>query len=478
VTTQCATAERPLAIHELPQLLPAVLEPTYDQVLPGLLGGQPVQLPQHMPTRLPATCARELAAALAPQRRQRTAGTPRATPHTAGPVVIDEAGCARLLGFLAQVRDRRDPRGRRYPLPYLLALPIVAMMAHQLDLAAIGEWVTEAPEHLLLALGAPTGPTGQARRPDTKTITEALAEHGEDYDRALCAFTGALARDQHRQVHGGLRRCLHVDGKAQKGAARPGGQAPMLLSARLDDGTVAAQRSVPTEKTNEITVFAPLLDQISDADLAGTVVTADQLHTQRGHAHYLHRRHGFYVFTVGENQKKLFAALDALPWQHIAVESATVERGHGRIEIRTIRTLPVTEQIAALFPHAAQAFLLERYIYDYDGQPLGAVAVLGITNLPADQADGAALLAYVRGHWSIESLHWLRDCVFGEDDSRLASAARAMAALRNLIVSICRLRGITRISRQLRDCGRDPYRRPLVLLGLARPTNNPIVAAT
>ncbi len=480
MTTQCAIAQRPLTIDDLPDLLPAVLEPTYDQVLPDLLGGRVFQLPRHMPTHLPETCARELAEALAPGRKQRSPRTPRSSPEAAmpSPAVIDEAACARLLGFLSQVGDRRGARGRRYPLPYLLALPIVAMTAHQVDLTAIGEWVTAAPEHLLLALGAPTDAAGIPRRPDTKTITEALADHGEDYDRALCAFTGALARDQHRQTHGGLRRCLHVDGKAQKGAAPPGGRAPMLLSARFDDGSVAAQRSVPVEKTNEITVFAPMLDQIADTDLDGTVVTADQLHTQREHAHYIHRRNGYYVFTVGENQPKLFAALDALPWQHIAVEHATVDRGHGRIEIRTIRTLPVTENIATLFPHATQAFLLERYIYDYQGEQLGAVAVLGITSLSGDQADGAALLAYVRGHWSIESLHWLRDRVFGEDDSRLASAARAMAALRNLVVSIFRLRGITRISRQLRECGRDPYRRPLILLGLARPTNDPTVTAT
>jgi predicted transposase YbfD/YdcC len=483
VTAQCAIAWRPLTIDDLPDLpdlLPAVPEPTYDQVLPDLLGGQPVQLPPHMPTRLPATCARELAAALAPQRKQRLPRTPATTPNTAmpSPVVIDEAGCARLLGFLAQVHDRRNRRGRRYPLPYLLALPIVAMTAAQSDPTAIGEWVTAAPEALLLALGAPTSRTGLARRPDTKTITEALTQHGEDYDRALCAFTAALARDRHQPDRGRLHRCLHVDGKAQKGAAPPGGPAPMLLSARFDDGTVAAQRPVPVEKTNEITVFAPLLDQVSDADLAGTVVTADQLHTQREHARYLDRRHGYYVFTVGENQPKLFAALDALPWQHIAVEDATVDRGHGRIEVRTIRTLPVTETIAALFPHAAQAFLLERYIYDYDGKPLGAVAVLGITNLPTDQADGTALLAYIRGHWSIESLHWLRDRVLGEDDSRQTGAAHAMAALRNLIVSVFRLRGITQISRQLRQCGRDVYQLPLVLLEVAKPTINPTVAQT
>jgi hypothetical protein len=101
VPVECAITERPLTIADLPDLLPAVLQPVYDQVLPALLGGDPVTLPTQMPTGLPATAAAELAAALAPQRPPRTS---RATPAVAsGPVtagttmVIDEAGCARLL---------------------------------------------------------------------------------------------------------------------------------------------------------------------------------------------------------------------------------------------------------------------------------------------------------------------------------------------------------------------------------------------
>ena len=473
MTVECAITDRPLTIADLPEWLPAVLEPTYDQVLPALFGGDPVILPPQMPTGLPATAAVELAAALAPERPPRAGRTtpvPASGPAVAGTaVVFDVAGCARLLGFLAQIVDRRALRGRRYPLTYLLALPVVAMLAQHLDITAIAEWVADAPDNLLLAFGAATGRTGRPRRPDAKTLTDVLAVHGEDYDRALCAFTGALAREQHQHTHGGLRRCLHVDGKAQKGATTPDGRTPMLLSDRADDGTVAAQRVVDVDKTNEITVFAPMVDQISDTQVTGTVFTADQLHTQREHAEYLHRRHAFYVFTVGGNQPRLFAAIDALPWAQIAVEHATIDRGHGRIEIRTIRTLPATPAIADLFPHAAQVFLLERYIYDTAGKPLGAVAVLGITNLAPTQADPAALLAYVRGHWSVESLHWLRDVVLGEDNSRQSAAARAMAALRNLVIGICRLAGITRISRQLRHNSRDPYQRPLVLLGLAKP---------
>jgi len=206
------------------------------------------------------------------------------------------------------------------------------------------------------------------------------------------------------------------------------------------------------------------------------VVTADQLHTQRAHATYLHQRGAHYVFTVGGNQPKLYAALDELPWQQIAIEDATADRGHGRIEVRTIKTLPVTEHIRTLFPHVEQAFLLERHIYAQDGTLQGAVAVLGITSLPADHADGAAIAAYVRGHWSVESLHWLRDVTFGEDNSTVTSAYQAMAAIRNLVIGICSLRGIRNLARQLRACHRDPYRLPLFLMGLMKP--NPHHTAT
>src|SRR5262249_30680277 len=97
-------------------------------------------------------------------------------------------------------------------------------------------------------------------------------------------------------------------------------------------------------------------------------------------------------------------------------------RGHGRIELRTIRALLATDTIKGLFPHVEQVFLLERHIYAYDGTLVASAAVLGITSLPADQADAAAIAAYVRGHWSVEVLHHLRDTVLGEDASRVKAA--------------------------------------------------------
>jgi predicted transposase YbfD/YdcC len=478
VPVQCVSGAPGLAMAEVPEVLPVVVPVA--QPVPVWLGGEPVVLGEQMPRGLPEGAARQLAAVLADRPQPQDAGRsgraqgrveswrPPARLAVDGDVDLqaDVAECQRLVRFLEQVPDRRARRGRRHRLSYVLAVAVVAMAAGEPTPTAMGEWAATAPAALLARLGAQTGRGGGPRRPDRTTITRALAATGDDLDRALCAFLAAVRRTQ-----GGLAyRSLHVDGKAVKKAAGAGGRVPMLLSARADDGTVAAQLPIDT-KTNEIPMFAPLLDRI--ADITGAVITGDQLHTQRAHATYLHARGAHYIFTVGENQPNLYAAADALPWQHIATEHATIDRGHGRIEVRTIKTLPATDRIRDLFPHVEQVFLLERYVYTPDGTLLGAVAVLGITSLTADQADPAAIAAYIRGHWSVESLHWLRDVVLGEDNSTVKRAYQAMAALRNLIISICALRGIRKLAPQLRAARRDPYRLPLLLLGLAKPNPNP-----
>jgi len=348
-------------------------------------------------------------------------------------------------------------------------------MAGDGELDAAGEWITSAPEEVLLRLGAPRDRSGRPRRPDATTIGRALAGIDQcQYDDALCAWAAARARAQRP----GLRRHLRVDGKALRGAAPRGGRAPMLLSGIWDDGTTAAQLPVNTAKTNEIPVFRQLLKKIPDEDLKGAVITADQMHTQREHARQLRRRDAHFVFTIGENQPGLFHAADALCWESVAVEAWTVDRGHGRTDVRVIKVMPATALIAALFPHVRQVFLVERYSYGPDGELLGAVAVPGITSLAPGQAGPGDLLAYLRGHWAIEMHHYVRDVTLGEDASRVSRAHQAKAAIRNTVIGILHLYRVPNIAAQLRICHRDPYGLPLQLLGLTRPltpNGNPAV---
>lgn len=138
-------------------------------------------------------------------------------------------------------------------------------------------------------------------------------------------------------------------------------------------GIVLAQQQV-AGKSNEITHFAPLL---STVDLTGVVVSADAMHTQRKHAQYLVDERGAdYVLTVKSNQPALFTQLDALAWEHIPAHT-TESTGHGRVERRTIRVQPAPDSLDS--PHAAQVFLIERYVTDTTSAASTAIAALGLT---------------------------------------------------------------------------------------------------
>jgi len=108
-----------------------------------------------------------------------------------------------------------------------------------------------------------------------------------------------------------------------------------------DDGIVVAQQEVDG-KTNEITAFEPLLDSI---DLADVVVTTDAIHTQRAHATYLvEKRRADYILIVKANQPNLFTTLDSLDWDTPSLRT-TENKGHGRLERRTIRVQAAPEDI-------------------------------------------------------------------------------------------------------------------------------------
>src|SRR4029453_1531153 len=103
----------------------------------------------------------------------------------------------------------------------------------------------------------------------------------------------------------------------------------------------------------EIATFQPLL---AGLDLAGAVITADAMHTQRDHASFLVDRDADYLLVVKANQPALHAQLAGLPWRQIPVMDRTRDHGHGRVELRTLKVA-----VAGLcFPHAAQAIQVTR----------------------------------------------------------------------------------------------------------------------
>lgn len=116
--------------------------------------------------------------------------------------------------------------------------------------------------------------------------------------------------------------------------------------------------------------------------------------------------------------------------------ATTIEKGHGRIEKRTLRTTTILTKQQD-WKGLRQGFELVRQ------RTVNGVTttetVHGITSLLPEQADAKRLLALSRGHWGIENgLHYRRDVTMSEDASRIRKgvAPQVMAALRNTLVHL------------------------------------------
>ena len=381
--------------------------------------------------------------------------------------------CPGLLECLARVPDPRDRRGVRHSLSSLLLAAVAAVLAGARSFTAIGEWVADAPPQVLAALGVRRDPlAGRFEPPDEATIRRVLETvDAAALDAAVGSWLDARLRaaGQGREQGRGRRRAVAVDGKAVRGTrhASSDGQAVHLLAA-LDQraGAVLAQAGVDG-KTNEITQFAPLLEPL---DLAGCVITADAMHTQRAHAEFVvAEKEAHYILVVKKNQPGLYAQVRNLPWRNIPAGCTQHDRGHGREEHRTLQVTAVAAGIA--FPHAAQAIRLTRRIRPLGGQKKWrTVTACAITSMDAHQAAPAQLAAWIRGHWQIEVLHHIRDVSYGEDASqvRTGSGPRVMAALRNLGIGILKMGGHASIAAACRHHARDATR-TLATLGLSPP---------
>jgi predicted transposase YbfD/YdcC len=379
-----------------------------------------------------------------------------------------------LVEAFSVVPDPRKARGIRHSVLAILLSGACAVLTGARSFAAIAEYAHDTGRAVLELLGV------GAAVPHESTIRRVLQNLDPDaVDAAM--RTWALAQLADRPVPIGVpvreqRQVLALDGKTVRGAHIPtsadttdttdtgssggGYRQPHLVSV-LDQGSGAVLGQVTVaEKGSEVAAFTTLLDQV---DLTDVLVTADAVHTNRHHADYLHERGGHYLLTAKGNQPTLLRRLRALPWKQIGVAGRERGRGHGRIETRSISVVsldPCPDQGGQFFPHAAQAIKVVRRRRALNSTKWTTVTVYAITSLTGRQADPALLARWLRGHWAIETLHWVRDVSFDEDRSqvRTGNGPQIMAALRNLVVTALRLAGVTNVAAALRHHARNPYR--------------------
>jgi DDE_Tnp_1-associated/Transposase DDE domain len=383
------------------------------------------------------------------------------------PRALQDADAPHLLAYLAAVPDPRAARGRRHPLVAILGLAAAAVLAGARSIAAIAEWAADAPQPIRAALGARRDAPGHFAVPAEATIRRTLS-HLDPEELAGAIGAWLADRDRASMVAGaGGRRAVAVDGKTLRGAHPPDGDGrPVHLLAAMEHATRGAGPTSGRRRPRGGHRLRPAPGRARlDRGRGHHRCAADPPGGRRVPGGQQARAH--YLFQVKANQPGLLDRCQRLPWHRIPELDRTRDRGHGRIELRTLKAVSVHH---FEFPHAAQILQVTRKTRDLHDHPwqCTTVTVYAVTSLPFEQASPARLADLLRGHWAIEALHHVRDVTFCEDSSqtRTGAAPNAMACLRNLIIGVLSRAGPVNVAAALRRHARDP-RRPLATLGIS-----------
>ena len=348
-----------------------------------------------------------------------------------------------LFEAFAGLHDQRDARGVRYALTTMLVFIVLAKLAGENQVRGIAHWVKLNIEVLAALLA----------------LTRVQAPHATTYSRILGQ---AIALNELERVTSaffagqpGAGQSVHVilDGKVMRGTIPAGRTQGMhLLAAYLpEEGWVLVQVEVSAAE-NEIPAALRVVKRLN---LCGKIVTADAMLAQRELAAEIVQRGGDYVWVIKDNQPETVKALETLfapetcvpgfsPASHDDFKTAvTVEKGHGRLEQRTI-TVSSNLQGYLDWPGVSQVFKLERrFVRLRDGKVTQQLRY-GLTSLSAGEASPARLMELVREHWQIENaLHYRRDDTLKEDRCclRIGHAPQAMAILNNLVLGLLHRKG-------------------------------------
>ena len=365
------------------------------------------------------------------------------------------------LTFYQHLRNIADPRGaqgKQFPWDFLLTLLSAALATGQRRLSEIHAWVQAHGDELLAPWGqrVPRLPSYATLRRvvvqvDVQQVETAVAAHSQQLPDPGLASAPACPAEPGSALQGQA-----LDGKTARGPLAHGEPRTDLVSlVRHRDGRVLAQARVPLLR-REQTVVPQLL---AGRDLTGVVITVDALHTHPALAQQILDQHGAYLMIVKRNQPQVWEAIDILfqsPPLPCDLEdrcqSRTVNKGHGRLEIRT---LTASALLADYVNWPGAYWVLQRTCQRQilkTGRQSQEVTY-AITSLDPTRASLARVEQLWRGHWTIENkVHYVRDVTFGEDTCPVhrGQAPHVLATLRNGVLNLLRQAGWHNIAAALR----------------------------
>jgi predicted transposase YbfD/YdcC len=315
-----------------------------------------------------------------------------------------------FLDHFQRLPDHRQLDKVVYPLDEVLLLSLMAVLAGAeafTDIARFGQKKLE-----LLRRFRPY----RDGTPPHDTLGDIFASlDAETFQQCFVAWVAS--------VTGTPTGVIAIDGKTVRRSGRKkDSKAPIhMVSAFAARQRLVLGQVKVDEKSNEIVAIPKLLDLLA---IDGAIVTIDAMGCQRDIATTILGKEADYVLALKGNQGSLredvevfVAEQKANGFQDTTISrDETVDGDHGRIETR--RTTVIHDV----------AWLQERH--DWPG--LKSVVMVESTREIGPRIESetrfyitslvlvAALLGpIIRSHWGVESMHWVMDMVFRDDECRV-----------------------------------------------------------
>lgn len=319
-----------------------------------------------------------------------------------------------LGSHFESLTDPRHTRNRKHLLVDIVVISICGILCGASGPTAIHRWAKSKHEWLAKHLKLPHGiPSRDCLRRLLMVLKpEAFQKCFEEW---IASGVEADATGQ--------RRLVAIDGKCCRrshDASKDLG--PLhIVSAWASEQGISLGQVAAADKSNEITAIPLLLTRL---DLSNSIVTIDAIGCQKAIAKQIVAEEGHFVIAVKDNQPKLLQTIRDFFCDHLELdleelryrEHETEDVGHGRIDERAylVTKIPKDFALKKEWPWIKAIGYAVRLTIHADGRETNDVRYYILSRYLSGPRFGEA----VRGHWGIESMHWVLDVNFREDDSR------------------------------------------------------------
>ena len=347
---------------------------------------------------------------------------------------MDSSQIVSLTEQLTRLTDPRVDRTKRHKLLDVIAIAICAVICGADTWVDVELFGKSKKEWLRGFLALPNG------IPSHDTFGRVFARlDAQQFEQCFIDWV----RDVSELTEGGI---VSIDGKTvRRSHDRSAGKAAIhMVSAWASANHLLLGQVKVDDRSNEITAIPELLSML---DVSGCIVTIDAMGCHKQIARTLTESGADYVLSLKDNQPRLhsdvkdtFAAASGLGFAGVEHDfHQRVEKGHGRIETRRCWSIADAEQIDWLNDRGEWSQLTSIAMVESERLIEGVRTKQKRYYISSLPAGAGRHLDAIRGHWGIEnSLHWVLDVAFREDECRVrkGNGPENLSVLRRMALNL------------------------------------------